>query len=261
MMGTAHVQGPLWGAAAEDWAELAEPLQIPFFEAALDALGVGNGMRLLDAGCGAGLALLLAHGRGAVVTGLDASAGLLAVARSRLPEADLREGDLEELPYADGSFDAVTAFNSVQYASDPTGALREIKRVAAPGAPVAITTWGTADQCEMRAVLGAIGKLLPPPPPGAGGPFALAAEGALEQLVEGAGLTAERAIDVSAPYVHADIDTAIRAHLASGPARRAIETAGLEATREAIAEACEEARREDGSVNFDNVFKVVIARA
>jgi SAM-dependent methyltransferase len=260
-MGSAETQGALWGAAARDWAELAEPVQTPFFTAALDALGIAEGTRLLDAGCGSGLALTLAAERGAVVTGLDASAGLLAIARERLPEADLREGDLEQLPFADASFDAVTAFNSVQYASDPTAALSEIKRVAVPGAPVAVTTWGAPAQCEMRAVLGAIGALLPPPPPGAGGPFALAAPGALEQLVASAGLVAERAIEVSTPYVHADIDTAIRSHLSSGPARRAIEVAGLGATREAIAQACEAARRDDGSVNFDNIFKVVVARA
>ena len=260
-MGTAQMQGALWGAGAEDWAELAEPAQTPFFEVALDALGVGDGTRLLDAGCGSGLALLLAQRRGAVVTGLDASAGLLAVARDRLPDADLREGDLEELPYEDHSFDAVTAFNSVQYTSDPTAALREIKRVAVPGALVAVTTWGTAEQCEMRTVLAAVGSLLPPPPPGAAGPFALAAAGALEQLVEGAGLTPERAIDVPIAYAHADVDTATRAHLSSGPARLAIETAGFEPTRSAIAQACESAREDDGSVSFANVFKVVVARA
>ena len=113
----------------------------------------------------------------------------------------------------------------------------------------------------MRAVLGAIGELLPPPPPGAGGPFALAARGALEGLVEDAGLTPERTIDVPAPYVHDDVETAVRAHLASGPARRAIDTVGLDATRAALARVCEVARRDDGSVRFDNVFKVVVARA
>ena len=198
-MGSAQMQGALWGAAAQDWADLGEPVQVPFFEAALDAVGVTQGTQLLDAGCGAGLALVLAARRGAVVTGLDAAAGLLAIARERLPQADLREGDLEELPYADDTFDAVTAFNSVQYASDPTAALREIKRVAGAGAPVAVVTWGAPEQCEMRAVLAAIGSLLPPPPPGAAGPFALAAPGALEGLVESSGLVAERAIDVPTP--------------------------------------------------------------
>jgi SAM-dependent methyltransferase len=258
-MGTAQAQGALWGAAARDWAELAEPHQIPFYEAAFDAIGVESGTRLLDAGCGAGLALALAAERGAVVTGFDASAGLLAVARERLPDADLREGDLETLSYADDSFDAVTAFNSVQYASDPSAALRELKRVARPGARVAIATWGAPEQCEMRAVLGAIGSLLPPPPPGAGGPFALAAPGALEVLVESAGLSAERVIDVPTPYVDPDVPTSVRAHLASGPARRAIDTAGLEATRSALTAVAEAARQDDGTVRFDNVFKIVIA--
>jgi SAM-dependent methyltransferase len=260
-MGTAEAQGALWGAGARDWADLAEAHQIPFYEAAIDAIGVAGGTRLLDAGCGAGLALSLAAGRGAIVTGLDASPGLLAVARERLPEADLREGDLETLPYADDSFDAVTAFNSVQYAGDPTGALREIRRVARPGARVAVVTWGAPEQCEMRAVLGAIGSLLPPPPPGAPGPFALAAPGALEALVDGAGLKGEQAIDVPTPYVDADVATSVRAHLSSGPARRAIENAGLDATREALTSAAEAARQEDGSVRFDNVFKVVVAVA
>jgi hypothetical protein len=113
----------------------------------------------------------------------------------------------------------------------------------------------------MRAVLGAIGSLLPPPPPGAPGPFALAAPGALEALVDGAGLKGEQAIDVPTPYVDADVATSVRAHLSSGPARRAIENAGLDATREALTSAAEAARQEDGSVRFDNVFKVVVAVA
>ena len=231
-MSSAQGQGRLWGAAAREWAELAEPVQAPFFEAALDALGIETAA-LLDAEGGAGLALVLAARRGAVVTGLDASAGLLAVARERLPAADVREGDLEALPYEDDSFDAVTAFNSIQYAGDPTAALREIKRVVRSGQRVAIrTTWGRPQECEMRAVQRAIGSLLPPPPPGAGGAFALAAPGALEALIKGAGLTPERSIDVPTPYTHHDFETAVRSHLSSGPARRAIDTAGLEATRE-----------------------------
>jgi ubiquinone/menaquinone biosynthesis C-methylase UbiE len=67
---------------------------------------VTSGTRLLDAGCGAGLLALLASFRGAEVSALDASPGLLAIARQRLPHADVREGDLEALPFADGSFSA-----------------------------------------------------------------------------------------------------------------------------------------------------------
>ena len=260
-MGSAEKQGPLWGAAANDWSELAEPGQIPFYEAAFDAIGVGSGTNLLDVGCGAGLALQLAEKRGATVSGLDAAEGFLEVARGRVPTADLRLGDIEDLPFDDAAFDAVTAFNSVQYATDPSGALREIRRVAKPSSPVAVVTWGTAEQCEMRVVLAAIGSLLPPSPPGAGGPFALAAPGALEALVEGAGLTAERSIDVPTPYIYDNLDDATRAQLSSGPARMAINTAGLDATTFAIREAMATGQQADGTIRLDNVFKVVVARA
>jgi len=260
-MGTAAVQGPLWGAAADDWAEVSEPGQIPFYEAAFDALEVGNGTSLLDVGCGAGLALVLAAKRGATVSGIDAAEGFLRVARARLPEADLRHGDIEELPYGDGRFDSVTAFNSVQYAADPTAALVEIKRVTRAGGRIAVVTWGRVEQCEMRVVLAAIGSLLPPPPPGAGGPFALAAPGALEALIEAAGLTTEEAVDVPTPYIYPDVDTATRAQLSSGPARRAINEAGRDTAAEAIRAAVATGLQPDGSVRLDNIFKMVLAHS
>jgi len=260
-METAAVQGELWGSAPEDWGELQEPTGAPIYEAAFDAIGITDGCRLLDVGCGTGYALQLAHKRGAIVSGFDASEAMLRVARSRLPEADFRQGDLESLPYEDGSFDAVTAFNSVQYAADPIQGLREIKRVAVPGAPVAVATWGDPERCDAKAILGAVGALLPPPPPGAGGPFALAAPGALEALVEQAGLTAERALEVAAPFDYADIATAERANLSAGPTRLAINHAGLDAVRAAFSQALARFVQTDGTVRLDNVFRVVIAHA
>jgi SAM-dependent methyltransferase len=251
----------LWGAAAEDWAELQEPSGAPLYEAAFDAMGVGDGTGLLDAGCGAGYALQLAVKRGAVVSGIDASAGLLRVARVRVPEADLRDGDLEALPYDDGSFDAVTAFNSVQYATDPVHALGELKRVARRGAPVAVASWGNPDRCEARVLIAAMGSLLPPPPPGAGGPFALASPGALEAFVESAGLTAEHAFEVDTPFTYADLATFGRAAVSSGPARAAINQVGIEATRATAIAAAEQFVQPDGSIRLDNVMRVVIARA
>jgi SAM-dependent methyltransferase len=260
-MGSAEVQGAVWGAAAEDWAELNEPTGIPIYEAAFAAMGVTTGTRLLDVGCGAGLALQLAEKRGASVAGIDASAQLLQVARRRLAGADLRQGDIEELPYADDSFEAVTAFNSVQYASDPSRALREIERVATAGAPVAVATWGDPERCDARVMIAAIGALLPPPPPGAGGPFALARPGALEALVESARLRPEQAVEVAAPFVYPDLATGVRASLSSGPARAAIQQVGADRVRSTVAAVLEQFLQPDGSVHLDNVFRVLIARA
>src|SRR5262245_58237098 len=151
-MGSAAVQGELWGAAAADWSEIQEPTVAPLWAALLDALGVAAHTRLLDAGCGAGGACALAAQRGATISGLDAAPALIAIARERVPAGDFRTGDLEELPYADGAFDAVLAANSIQYAGEPVGALRELRRVCAAGGRVLVATWGAPEDCEMRAV-------------------------------------------------------------------------------------------------------------
>jgi SAM-dependent methyltransferase len=260
-MGSAETQRRLWGPGARDWAELNEPSGTPFYEVVFDAIAVGPGLALLDAGCGSGFALQLAAKRGATVTGFDACTPLLDIARERVPGADVREGDLESLPFAGQSFDAITAFNSVQYAADPAAALRELRRVAKPGAPVVIVTWGAPEQCETRVIMAAIGGLLPPPPPGAEGPFALSVPGRLEELAEAAGLVPERADNVPTPFIYPDLNTAVRAQLSTGPARMAIEHAGEPSVREALAAAFTDSRQPDGSYRQDNVFRYLIARA
>jgi ubiquinone/menaquinone biosynthesis C-methylase UbiE len=138
-MGSATVQGKLWGAQAQDYVTSSEQVTLPLQGAVLDAARVTSGTRLLDAGCGVGLLGLLASLRGARVTGLDASPALAAIARQRLPDADVREGDLEALPFADASFDSVTAVNSLFYAADMAEAARELARVARSGGKVVVT--------------------------------------------------------------------------------------------------------------------------
>src|SRR6266851_4097082 len=154
-MGTAEMQDRLWGPGARDWSELNEPSCVPFYDAVFDAIAVRPGTALLDAGCGGGFALQLAAKRGATVTGFDACGPLLDSARERVPDADLRQGDLESLPFAEHTFDAVTAFNSIQFASDLIAVMRELRRVARPGAPVAILIWGAPERCESRVILAA----------------------------------------------------------------------------------------------------------
>ena len=94
-----------WGRRAVDFATLSEPANVREYLALHQALDVGPGDRVLDLACGAGLAVELAGVRGAACAGIDASERLVAVARDRSPEADLRVGDMHDLPWVDGAFD------------------------------------------------------------------------------------------------------------------------------------------------------------
>lgn len=85
--------GPRWGSRPDDWAATEEQ-QLPTYDEAIRRLELAPGRRVLEVGCGSGVFLRAAADRGAVVTGLDASAALLERARARVPEADLRHGDL-----------------------------------------------------------------------------------------------------------------------------------------------------------------------
>ena len=87
---------------------------------------------MLDIGCGAGGALLVARRLGAAVTGLDAAQALVEIARERLPGARIEIGEMENLPFEDGTFDLVTSFNAFQFAENPIHALQEAGRVCRP---------------------------------------------------------------------------------------------------------------------------------
>ncbi|MEO3812056.1 class I SAM-dependent methyltransferase [Sphaerisporangium sp. B11E5] len=93
------------------------------------------GRRILDAGCGSGPLSAALRDRGAVVTGIDSSAAMLALARRRLgDDADLHVVDLSDpLPFADDAFDDVVASLVLHYLKDWGPALAELRRVLRPG--------------------------------------------------------------------------------------------------------------------------------
>jgi SAM-dependent methyltransferase len=257
-MGSATVQGQLWGKHAEDFATYLEQVGLPLYAAVLDAARVTHGTRLLDAGCGAGLLALLASLRGARVTALDASAALLAIVRARIPQADVREGDLEALPFADASFDAVAAVNSVFYAADMGAAMSELARVVQPGGRVVVTAWGPPERCEfLTAVLPALGPLMLPPPPGAepGHPvLTLSEPGALATVLERAGLRVVEEGETACPFVFPNAEVSWRATASAGPNQLAIAHSGEEAVHAVFAEVDRAHTLPDGSIRYENVF-------
>jgi SAM-dependent methyltransferase len=257
-MSTAAVEGRLWSVRADDWAAVQERQVAAAYESALDALNVGPDTRLLDAGCGAGLFLRLAADRGADVTGLDASEGMLSHARARVPGAPLLQGELEDLPYEDMSFDVVTGFNSFQYAACPAVALAQARRVAVADGRVLLLTWAPAELCQATGYLIALGNLMPPPPPGTPGPFALSGTEALCALFDAAGLDVVAVEDVECVWRYADEPTAVAGLMCSGPVVGVIEHAGEQAVRAATASFLEPFRIADGGYRITNVFRYVI---
>jgi SAM-dependent methyltransferase len=261
--GTAEVQGPLWGARAREWSELQEPVSKPLFESVLARFDLGEGVHVLDVGCGTGLFCELASEReGGSVAGIDASEASIAIAKERTPEGDFRVGEIEQLPWAEASFDVVTGFNSFQFAASPANALREALRVARPDGEIVAAVWGRRDQCEAAAVLGALAELLPPPPPGTPGPFALSEPGALESLFAEAGLTVDEEHEIPCPWVYEDLDTAVLAIGSAGPSVRAEGLVGRETVEQAIAEALQPFHDvATGIVQLENVFRYAVAPA
>lgn len=134
-----------------------EPPSLAAWAAVADATEIGSGTRLLDVGCGAGEFCALAAGRGASVHGLDAAPAEIERARRAVRGGDFQVGLMEDLPWANASFDVVTGFNSFQYALDIDTALGEARRVARTGGRLAICKWARPEENEFFALLIALG--------------------------------------------------------------------------------------------------------
>jgi demethylmenaquinone methyltransferase/2-methoxy-6-polyprenyl-1,4-benzoquinol methylase len=99
---------------------------------------VQPGDRVLDACCGTGDLAVASHEEGGRVTGLDFSERMLERARSKSSDIEWVNGDLLELPFEDGTFDAVTVGFGVRNAEDLGLALGELRRVLRPGGRLGI---------------------------------------------------------------------------------------------------------------------------
>lgn len=256
-VGSAPTQGLIWGAAAHDWAVLQEPAARPLWQMLLEAAEVGLGTRFLDAGCGSGGASVLAAQRGARVNGLDAAATLVGIARTRVPDGDFRVGEIEALPYAAGTFDVVLACDVLPYAADPLAALRELRRVCAPGGRVALSVWATPEECAQAAIVAALNAVLPAPLHVAW--FALTGPGELESLVAAAGLVVVEAGRVACVNDYADAASAVQAVAAAGPVQAALRVIGVAHLQPAILQALMRYRKRDGVVRLINAFQYITA--
>jgi SAM-dependent methyltransferase len=220
-MSTKEIQGRLWSTSPKNWARYFEASFLPMYKKVFEHVPVTEDTLLLDDGCGAGLFTYMATQRGAQAIGVDAAAGLLELSRERNPKTSFMEEDLEKLPFRENTFDVVTAFNSLQYAGNFENALAEAKRVLKPGGLLAVGIWDKPEYSEATHILKAIGSLLPPPPPGTPGPFALSEEGKLEGIFAKQGLKVEFHSKVGCPLFYNNLSEGVKSFMSTGPAAAA----------------------------------------
>jgi SAM-dependent methyltransferase len=131
-----------------------------------DRIGVRRGDELLDVACGSGQLALVAARRGARVTGVDIASNSIEAARGRAVsegfDARFDEGDAEELPYADASFDVVATIFGAMFAPRPEQVANEMLRVCRPGGKIAMANW--TKEGFIGTMFATIGRYVPPPP-------------------------------------------------------------------------------------------------
>jgi SAM-dependent methyltransferase len=184
-------QKRMWSAG--DYPDLARTIA-GAAEVLVERVGPQGAETLLDVATGTGNVAIPAALAGASVTGLDLTPRLLEVARGRASEAGVDihfiEGDAEELPFADDSFDRVTSCFGVIFAPRHKRAANELTRVARRGATVAFTAW-TPEGLNGR-MFKTIGAYMPPPPPAAESPLLWGVEDHVRELFGDAELSFER---------------------------------------------------------------------
>ena len=213
-----------WGRKAVDFATLVEPANFREYVSIHHRLGLSRGDRLLDVACGSGLALELAHLRGAVGAGIDASPRLVAVARDRNPSADIRVGDMHSLPWADQTFDVVTSFRGVW--GTTADAVGEVRRVLVPGGRVAITVWGHLKASPGSWALAPFRLAAAPKVEHQAAMVSLGRPGAGEELLARHGFADIERIDVPFVWEFADPEIYARAVASTGPAFEAMQNVG-----------------------------------
>lgn len=257
-------QRAMW--AMGDYPDLARTIA-GVGELVAERVGAAAGEELLDVATGSGNVALPAAARGARVTGLDLTPELLEVARKRAAQAGLEvdwlEGDAEQLPFADGSFDRVTSCFGVIFAPRQEQAARELVRVARPGATIAFTGW-TPEGLNGQ-MFKTVGAHMPPPPPELRSPVLWGSEDHVRELFAGSDveLACER---LAVEFEHDSPESWVAYNeRVLGPtimAKNALEPQGKwEPLREDLLALYREANQAtDGSLRFSAEYLLTVAR-
>jgi SAM-dependent methyltransferase len=162
------------------------------------SLGVHDGMRVLDLGCGDGTTAVPAAQLGADVLGVDIARNLVAAGNARAKQLGLdnlrfQEGDATDLSeLADDSFDLVVSIFGAMFAPRPDDVAREMVRVTKPGGRIVMGNWIPGDPTYVAQLLRISMSYSPPPPEGFVSPMLWGVEDTVVERFTGAGVPADR---------------------------------------------------------------------
>jgi ubiquinone/menaquinone biosynthesis C-methylase UbiE len=233
--------------AAETYEQYFVPAMfIPWAAILLRYASPRPGERVLDAACGTGIVARLAAplvGSNGQVAALDINPAMLAVARAHPapPGATIRwqEGDAVALPFPDGAFDVVLCQHGLQFVPDRAGAVREMRRVLAPGGrALVIVLQALARHPVFEALIESAARHLLLPVSAVMTPFALCDAGELRALFTAAGFGEvdifPESITVRFPDPELFVPLAVISSAAAVPAFTQLEATARKALLEAV---------------------------
>jgi len=204
---------------ASTYRDFFTPITALAIPALLAAAGTGPASRLLDIATGPGSVAAEASRLGASAIGVDLSPGMIALAKASHPGIDFRVGDVEHLPFADRSFDALVCNFGIGHFPWPEAAVAECMRTLKVGGRIALSWWDQPDKQRIqglfRDAIAEVGVAPPPDVPAGHSNLRFSDAAAFRNLLVGAGLDDVGVEDHRSNYAVADVDTLWRGGLGS----------------------------------------------
>ncbi len=180
-----------------DFTRIAESMR-ESGESLVDQIGITEGLKVLDLGCGDGTTALPAAKLGAEVLGVDIARNLVDAGNKRASEHGLtnckfQEGDASDLiELADASFDLIVSIFGAMFAPKPFDVAKEMVRVTRPGGRIIMGNWIPNDPTLVAQILRICSLYAPPPPAGFISPMTWGIEANVVERFAGAGIAAEK---------------------------------------------------------------------
>ena len=196
---------------AKTYRDFFTPVTALAIKPLLDAIRLQDGVDLLDVATGPGSLAAEAHKLGARTVGVDLSPGMIELAARSYPGIDFRVAEVEHLPFADRSFDAVVCNFGLGHFPYPEASVAECIRTLRRGGRIALSWWDDPGKQRIqglfREAIAEIGIAPPPDVPEGYSIFRFADTGEFRRLLEGGGLTDVVVRDHKTTYLIPDVDT------------------------------------------------------